>query len=146
MVANRVHEYLSFAGRHWELFVALGVVLALIVADELQRRVRGAQELEPASAVMLINRGAVVVDCRGSEDFARGHISGARHMPLEALAERSDELKRKRTKPALVVAANARDTGSAAAILRKTGFESVYGLKGGLAAWRKEHMPLEKAE
>lgn len=141
-----MHEYLEFASRHWELVAALGVVLALIVVDELQRRVRGAQELEPAAAVMLINRGAVVVDCRGGEEFARGHIAGARNLPLSELAGRSDELKRKRAKPALVICANVRDTGRAAATLRQAGFETVFGLKGGLAAWRKEHLPLETTE
>lgn len=141
-----MHEYLDFAGRHWELFAALGVVLALIVVDELQRRVRGAQELEPAAAVMLINRGAIVVDCRSDEEFARGHIAGARHVPLSEMAGRSAEFKRKRAKPALVIGANARDTGRGAAGLRAAGFESVFGLKGGLAAWRKENLPLEKAE
>ncbi|MGH8161208.1 MAG: rhodanese-like domain-containing protein, partial [Gammaproteobacteria bacterium] len=31
-------------------------------------------------------------------------------------------------------------------VLRRAGFESVFVLKGGLATWRKENLPLEQAK
>lgn len=139
-----MHEYLDFAARNWPLVTALAIVTVLIVADELHRRVRSASELDPAQAVSLINRGALVVDCRKFEDHAAGHITGSRHIPLSELGARSAELKRKKNKPILAVAANDREAGQALNTLRRAGFETVFVIKGGLAAWVKQHLPLEK--
>lgn len=139
-----MHEYLKFATHNWPLVTALIVIVILIVADELQRRIRGATEIEPAAAVALINRGALIVDCRKAEEHAAGHITGSRHIPLGELGERSGELKRKKPKPVLAVGATAHEASQAAGILRRAGFETVFTLKGGLAAWTKQHLPLEK--
>ena len=139
-----MHEYLQFAARNWPLVTALVIIVVLIVADELHRRVRGAMEIEPSAAVSLINRGALVVDCRKEQEHAAGHITGSRHIPLAELTERSSEIKRKKPKPVLAVGATAREAAQAATILRRAGFESVFTLKGGLPAWTKQHLPLEK--
>ncbi len=139
-----MHEYLQFAAHHWLLVTALAIIVILIVADELHRRIRGALEIEPAAAVALINRGALVVDCRKAEDHAAGHITGSRHIPLTELEKRSEELKRKKAKPVLAIGANPREAAQAASVLRRTGIETVFTLKGGLAAWTKQHLPLEK--
>ncbi|MGA7966972.1 MAG: rhodanese-like domain-containing protein [Gammaproteobacteria bacterium] len=139
-----MHEYLQFAAHNWPLVTALAIVGVLIVADELHRRVRGASELEPTAAVALINRGALVVDCRKAEEHAAGHITGSRHIPLAELEQHSSELKRKKAKPILAVAANAREASQAINTLRRAGFEAVFVIKGGLAAWVKQHLPLEK--
>lgn len=139
-----MHEYLQFAAHNWLLVTGLAVVVALIVADELHRRVRGALEIEPTAAVSLINRGALVVDCRKAEDHAAGHITGSRHIPLAELEKRSDELKRKKPKPVLAIGANPREAAQAVSVLRRAGIETVFTLKGGLAAWTKQHLPLEK--
>ena len=44
-----VNEYLTFATHNWPLVVTGAIVVVLIVADELHRRVRGAAELEPTA-------------------------------------------------------------------------------------------------
>jgi len=139
-----VHEYLQFAARNWPLVTALIIILVLIAADEFHRRIRGAMEIEPSAAVSLINRGALVVDCRKEQEHAAGHITGSRHIPLAELMERSGELKRKKPKPVLAIGATAREASQAANILRRAGFESVFTIKGGLPAWTKQHLPLEK--
>lgn len=141
-----MHEYLVFSANHWELVTALGIILALIVVDELQRRLRALHELEPARAVRLINHGAILVDCRAKAEYARGHLTGARHIPLAELARRLDELKPKRTKksrPILVIGGNPRHSTRALDILRRAGLTETYSLKGGIEAWRKEQLPLE---
>lgn len=139
-----MHEYLHFAARNWPLVVALGIIVVLIVADELHRRMRGALELEPATAVALMNRGALVVDCRKAEAHVAGHITGSRHIPIGELADRARELKRKKPKPIIAVGATPREAAQAAHLLRRAGFETVFTIKGGLPAWTKQHLPLEK--
>lgn len=139
-----MHEYIQFAHRNWPLVTAFVLILVLIIADELHRRVRGATELEPGAVVGLINRGALVVDCRKTEQHAGGHIGNARHIPLNEIGQRAGELKRKKPKPIIVVGANSRESAQAVALLRREGFEQVFAIKGGLAAWTKQDLPLEK--
>lgn len=139
-----MHDYFAFAAHNWPLVAALAIVAVLIVADELHRRVRGASELEPSMAVSLINRGATVIDCRKAQDHAAGHITGSRHIPLEELAQRTTELKRKKNKAILAVTSTPRESTQAVNTLRRAGFETVFVIKGGIAAWVKQHLPLEK--
>ncbi|MDN5865674.1 MAG: rhodanese-like domain-containing protein [Gammaproteobacteria bacterium] len=141
-----MHEYLDFAGRHWALFVALGIILALIVFEEIRRRRASVHELLPTAAVQMLNRGATVLDCRKADDYGKGHIVGARNLSLEGLDTQADKLKVKRDKPILAVGAAPRDASRAATALRRAGFTSVYVIKGGLDAWRKENLPLEQGE
>lgn len=140
-----MHEYLDFAGRHWPLFAALVVVLALIAFEEIRRRRHGAHELAPSAAVMMLNRGAMVLDCRDAAAYGAGHIVGAQNFPLTEFDARLAKFKRKRDKPILAVGATPGESVRAANALRRAGFEAVYVLKGGLAAWRKENLPLEQA-
>lgn len=140
-----MQEYLDFAGRHWALFVALVIILALIAFEEIRRRRASVHELLPTAAVQLLNRGAVVLDWRKAEDYGKGHIVGAQNYSIEGLSEEVDKLKVKRNKPVLSVAASPREASRAAGALRRGGFEAVYVIKGGLDAWRKENLPLEQA-
>ncbi len=47
-------------------------------------------EVEPADVRAQMNNGAVVVDVRETEEFAAGHIPGAKHVPrgLSGVADR----------------------------------------------------------
>lgn len=141
-----MHEYFDFAGRHWPLFAALVVVLALIAFEEIRRRRHGAHELAPTAAVLMLNRGAAVLDCRDAKAFGAGHIVGAQNFPLAELDARLAKFKRRRDKPILAVGATPSEAARAANMLRRAGFEAVYVLKGGLASWRKENLPLEQAK
>lgn len=140
-----MQEYLAFAGENWPLFVALVIILALIVFEEFRRHRTGSRELLPTAAVQKLNRGAVVFDCRKEEDYAKGHIVGARNLPLEGFEDHLKQLKVKRAKPVVTVGATPRDASRAASLLRRAGFEAVYVIKGGLDAWRRENLPLEQA-
>ena len=67
----------------------------------------GAKRLDPARAVALVNleRG-VFVDIRAEEEFARGHIARARHIPIDKIDSRADDLTKFRDKPVVVVCGN----------------------------------------
>ncbi|MGH8225043.1 MAG: rhodanese-like domain-containing protein [Gammaproteobacteria bacterium] len=141
-----MHEYLDFAGRHWPLFVALVFVLGLIAFEEIRRRRHGAHELAPTAAVQMLNRGAAVLDCRDAKAYGAGHIVGAQNFPLTEFDAKLATFKRKHDKPVLAIGTTPAEAARAAAKLRRAGFEAVYVLKGGLAAWRKDNLPLEQAQ
>ena len=42
--------------------------------------------LTPQAAQELLAKGAVLVDIRGADEYAREHIAGAQHMPMEQLS------------------------------------------------------------
>jgi rhodanese-related sulfurtransferase len=101
------------------------------------------EALEPAGATSLINReDAVVIDIRDTAEFAAGHIVGARHITLAQLGARMGELDKVKARPIIVCCANGMRSGTAIKQLKSAGFERVFNLTGGIAAWSAASMPL----
>ena len=134
----------EFITRHY-LLVGLAAALMLALAvDEALRRLRKFKELSPAHGVLLINKGAAVLDLRSPSEFSAGHVIGARNIPLAELADRAGELEKHKAGPLLVVCKSGESAAGAAGRLAKLGFQGVHVLKGGIAAWQQEHFPLER--
>jgi rhodanese-related sulfurtransferase len=91
-----------------------------------------------------MNQGAIVLDLRTPDLHAAGHIGGARHLPSDQILKADDVLKKHKGKPIVVYD----ETGSlgAAAVrqLARLGFTKAFNLRGGVAAWRAENLPLVK--
>jgi rhodanese-related sulfurtransferase len=139
-----MQRLLEFTRNHYVLVgLALLVVLALVV-DELLRRMRKYREVAPAEGVLLINKGATVLDLRSQAEFSAGHIINARNIPLAELEGRSSDLEKLRGQPLLMYCKSGDAAGTAAAKLAKLGFEGIAVLKGGLGAWQQEQFPLER--
>lgn len=102
--------------------------------------------LSTSNAVQLINREkAVVVDVSETEEFAAGHIGGARNVPLNELEERLPAMVKNKTLPVLLVCPTGARAGRALAIAKKLGYEKAQVLGGGLKAWKEANLPVEKA-
>lgn len=108
-------------------------------------RMRGLKEVGIAGALQLINhKNALVLDVREAKEFDSGHILNAKLVPLGQLRQRTDELERHREQPIVVVCRSGQRSSAACALLGKQGFSQVYNLSGGILAWQKADMPLEK--
>jgi rhodanese-related sulfurtransferase len=108
-------------------------------------RVRGVKEVNCAGALQMINhKDACVLDVREPDEFKTGHVLGARLIPLGKLRERIGELERYRDKPVVVVCRSGQRSATACALLGREGFPQVYNLAGGMNAWQKTGLPLEK--
>ena len=106
----------------------------------------GAGGLSPTQAVQLMNRDkAVVVDVCEAEEFAAGHVVGARNVPLNQLEDKLAALVKNKALPLILVCQTGARSGRALAIAKKLGYEQAQSLAGGLAAWRSANLPLEKA-
>ena len=106
----------------------------------------GASGLTPAAAVQLINREkAVVVDVCETEEFAAGHIVGARNIPLNQLEEKLAGIAKNKALPLILVCQSGARSGRAVLMARKLGYEQAQSLGGGLAAWKAASLPVEKA-
>lgn len=138
-------QFIEFAIRHWDLFVALAIILFMMFSGGLTSRLRGFTEIGPAEAVQLINHdGAALLDVREDKEFQEGHILDAIHIPLGKLAGRLGELDELKSKPLVISCRSGHRSATACAQLRKNGFETVYNLKGGVMAWQSAGLPLQK--
>ena len=102
--------------------------------------------LDPQAMVQLMNRDkAVVIDVCEPDEFARGHVIGAKNLPLGQLEDKLGQLvKNKSTQVIMVCQVGAR-SARAADTARKLGYDNVQSLSGGLRAWVAASMPTEKA-
>ena len=97
--------------------------------------------LTTLQVTQLINgKNATIVDIRSPEEFAKGSLPNARNLPAEKLKDGANGLKK--DKPVIVVCANGRAAARVAAQLRSSGFNDVFVLGGGLAAWREAGLPI----
>jgi rhodanese-related sulfurtransferase len=111
---------------------------------ELRLKTQGATHVSAADAVRLINKGALVIDVRKPEEFEQGHIVNARNIALERLAKDDDAINKQKNKILLAVCGDGASSGRVAGMLRKSGYENTFSLKGGLAGWRADNLPLVK--
>ena len=87
--------------------------------------------------------GAALIDVRTAEDFAKGSIPQAKHLPLETL-QASPENAGKKDKPIILMCQSGVDATKAAHILRKAGFTKIFSLQGGLTGWQAAGLPVIK--
>jgi rhodanese-related sulfurtransferase len=135
-------QLLEFASNHLFLVSALIALVVLVIVNELRIRASGGRDVTPAEAVALINSGAVVVDVRNAPQFAQGHVLNARNVPLSDLNGRTDALKKLGDKALITYCDTGTAGARAAASLRKGGFGRVVNLRGGLAAWQRDGLPI----
>jgi len=138
-------RFIEFAINHWDLFLALAILLFMMFSAGLTSRLRGFREIGPADAVQLINHSdAALLDVREDKEYQDGHILDAIHIPLGKLAGRLDELDSLRQKPLIVSCRSGHRSATACAQMRKNGFEEIYNLKGGVMAWQSAGLPMQK--
>jgi len=85
-----------------------------------------------------------VLDVRESSEYDAGHVLNSKLLPLGKLKERMGELEKFKNQPIVVVCRSGNRSGTACFILGKQGFNQVYNLAGGVQAWQKSNLPLEK--
>jgi rhodanese-related sulfurtransferase len=135
---------MEFIVKYW-YFVAVAAVSGGMLIWPLLRLGAGGPWVNTLAATQLINRSdAMVIDLRSGEDYAKGHILGARNIPLAELEKRAGELDKHKAKPLILHCGDGNRAGGAVAALRKRGFGSVHNLTGGFVAWQQAGLPVEK--
>lgn len=108
-------------------------------------RLRGIKEVDHIAAMQLINhKNALMLDVREQSEYAAGHVVNSKLIPLGKLKERIGELEKYRERPIVVICRSGQRSASACALLGKQGFAQAYNLNGGITAWQKASLPLEK--
>lgn len=135
-------KFMEFTGNHTLLVLALMISFFVLIFTELRRKASGMLAVPPTDAVKLINNDAVVIDLRSMEAYSNGHIVNAKSVPMDELAGRMGKLDKLKKKPVIAVCESGITSTKAVNTLRNSGFESVYGLKGGMAAWGQAGLPV----
>ena len=83
----------------------------------------------------------LVLDVRQPAEFQQAHIAGAKLIPLGDLHRRMKELPQGRE--IVCVCASGNRSSSAAKLLAKKGY-TVFDMQGGMLAWRRAKLPVQK--
>ena len=136
-----MQELTEFASGN--LFLVTGLIASglAVVFYELRIKARDIGSLSSAMAIRVINDGGTVVDIRSPELFSSGHIVDSRNIPEAELLKNPAVLEKHR-KGTVLVCDNGSRSASIAAQLRKGGTENVFCIKGGLAVWQQENLPV----
>jgi rhodanese-related sulfurtransferase len=110
------------------------------------RQTGGFQEVNAAHFAKHRTDGAVVLDVRSPEEFAKGHVPGSLNIDINAPGFASKVSGFDQSKPILVNCHAGSRGAIAAAELAKLGFKTVCNLEGGLAAWEKAGNKAEGTE
>ena len=135
-------KLVEFTGNHTLLVSALMISFFVVAVTELRRKASGLVNIEAIEAVKLINNDAVVIDLRSVDAFSKGHIVNARNIPSDELEARMGNLEAVKSNPIVAVCDAGVSSTKAVATLRTAGFESAYGLKGGMAGWGQAGLPV----
>jgi rhodanese-related sulfurtransferase len=137
----------SVLGFLWneKLLVAVALVSGGMLLWPQLRKTTGGPWVNPTQATLLINReDALVVDVRDPNEFAAGHVLGAKNLPLARLDAPGADLAKRKDRPVIVYCDGGERAAKAAAALKKQGFTRVANLSGGISAWQQAGLPVEK--
>jgi len=124
------------------LVSALMISFFVLVFSELRRKASGLVNVEAGDAVKLINNDAIVIDLRSADAFARGHIVNARNIPNDELDAKLEQLEKYKSSTIVAVCDAGVTSTPAVNKFRNSGFETVFGLKGGMSGWGQAGLPV----
>jgi rhodanese-related sulfurtransferase len=98
-------------------------------------------ELAPERVKEMLDGGEIeLVDVREQYEWEAGRIAGAKHIELERLAGRAEELPRER--PIVFQCRLGARSAMATEAFRASGWEA-YNMTGGIMAWVEHGLPIE---
>jgi rhodanese-related sulfurtransferase len=128
----------------WTVLISL-TSGAMLFWSFFGNRLRGIKEVDHMATMQLINhKNALVLDVREQNEYDAGHILNSKLIPVGKILERVGELEKYRERPIVAVCRSGQRSASACAVLNKQGFAQVFNLNGGIMAWQKASLPLEK--
>ena len=135
---------MKFIIDNWML-IAIALASAIALFLPVLKGATGSS-LTADGAVQLINREkAVVIDVCEADEYAAGHVGGAKNIPLSQLEQKLPTTVKNKALPVILVCQSGARSGRAVAIAKKLGYEQAQSMAGGLGAWKSANLPIEKA-
>jgi len=139
---ERLIEYVT---HHPLLVGAVALALVLVVTTESRLRATAFAAITAQELIRLMNQGALVLDIRKPDEYAQGHVNGAKHLSSDQILTAGENFKRFKDKPVVVYCDSGSLAASAVRQLHEQGFTKAFTLRGGFAGWRAENLPVAKA-
>jgi rhodanese-related sulfurtransferase len=139
---ERLIEYVT---NHPLLAGAVVLALVIVVVNESRLRATAFAAISSQELIRLMNQGALVLDIRKPEQFALGHVNGAKQLPSDQILTAGESYKRFKEKPVVVIDESGSLAAAAVRQLNHQGFTKAFSLRGGFSGWRAENLPVTKA-
>ncbi|HEX4035732.1 MAG TPA: molybdopterin-synthase adenylyltransferase MoeB [Solirubrobacteraceae bacterium] len=106
-------------------------------AEFIRQIKAGITEIDPSAVHELIGNGAAIVDVRETDEFAAGHLPGARHVPRSYLESRIEGIVPDRGQRVVLYCASGQRSALAAHTLEHDlGYSDVASMTGGITLWK----------
>jgi molybdopterin/thiamine biosynthesis adenylyltransferase/rhodanese-related sulfurtransferase len=101
-------------------------------------------EVDPAAVREQLQTGALVIDVRQDEEWAGGHIPGARHVPKSHLESRVEGTAPDKNQPVILYCASGqRSAWAARTLIEDLGYAHVSSMTGGFTLWKDRGYEVE---
>src|ERR1700729_1454522 len=102
------------------------------------------EEVDPSAVREQLQEGALVIDVRQDEEWATGHIPGARHVPKSHLESRIEGVAPDKAQHVVLYCASGqRSAWAARTLVEDLGYESVESMTGGFTLWKDRGYEVE---
>jgi molybdopterin/thiamine biosynthesis adenylyltransferase/rhodanese-related sulfurtransferase len=113
-------------------------------AEYIRQIKAGISEIDPSAVHELVGNGVAIVDVRESDEFASGHLPGARHVPRGHLESRIEGVVPDRSQRVILYCASGNRSALAAHTLSTDlGYERVESMTGGITLWKDRGYAVE---
>jgi len=139
--------FLEFVNLNIWWFAAFALVLNLLLMSAMQGNVKGAPFVSALEMPQLQRGGkSVIIDVNESKHYDQSHIPNAVSTPLGQINADNKALLKHKDKTTIIVCQTGSRSPAAAKQLISLGFSDLHILRGGLAAWTKENLPVTSTE
>lgn len=124
------------------IYIVSGILVIMVIVT-IARKVSvmnnpNVKNVNSAEAKELIsaNKDMLILDVRTRDEYAQGHIPGAKLIPVNELPGKVASIEKYRDKPVLVYCASGGRSPSAVRTLLEEDFTKIYHLSRGFLSWR----------
>ncbi|MEE2001932.1 rhodanese-like domain-containing protein [Alkalimonas sp. MEB108] len=143
-----MEQWIEFIGNNLILSLIWAALAFMLIFGMIKSRFSTIKLVSPTELTMLVNRqNATVVDIRPEADYKKGHITGAKHLPLNDIVQgQTKGLEKLKATPIIVVCQAGVSAQKAAAALAKQGCDPVTVLQGGMNSWLGASLPVVRTK
>jgi molybdopterin/thiamine biosynthesis adenylyltransferase/rhodanese-related sulfurtransferase len=95
------------------------------------------EQIDPSKVHELVDEGVAIIDVRETEEFAAGHLPGAKHVPKSYLETRIEGVVPDRSAQIVLYCQSGNRSAWAARTLEEDlGYENVSSMTGGITLWK----------
>ena len=132
----------EFFQEQWPLFLAVFIITLVLVYSYFGDKLAGFKGVNTDEAVRLFNDDAFLLDVRTAGEYKEGFIGEALNISVSEIDSNMNKMPKDKETSILVYCQTGARSSKAAARLAKEGYQNVFNLNGGIAAWQTAGLPV----